>query len=57
METTGKAPREKIMPDTPRAVGAVAVLKADLDLVEQSLVIPVNKFRTDPNWKSHPEQT
>lgn len=40
MQTTGKAFGEKVVPDAPRAIGAVAIFKAVLDLVEQSLVIP-----------------
>lgn len=40
MQTTGEAFGEEVVPDTPRAVGAVAILEAVLDLVEQSLIIP-----------------
>ncbi|EAV40146.1 hypothetical protein SIAM614_00035 [Stappia aggregata IAM 12614] len=37
MQTTGKPFRKKVMPDTPSTVGAVAVLEAAFDLVEQNL--------------------
>ena len=37
MQTTGEAFGEEVVPDTPCAVGAVAILETVLDLVEQSL--------------------
>ncbi len=40
MQTTGETFGKEVVPDTPRAVGAVAILEAVLDLVEQSLIIP-----------------
>lgn len=41
MQTTEKAFGEEAVPDTPCAVGAIAILEAAFDLVEQDLVIPV----------------
>ena len=40
MQAAGEAFGEEVVPDTPRAVGAVAILEAVLDLLEESLVIP-----------------